>query len=181
MGNPHFLGRPRSTSHALLPALRQTGYPTRTMILDFVRLARESVDFPGAIRGSKAAVNDNVERLLPALESLVGILDENSLANLLTALWASYHIGEHGSVRLRRRMQQLEQARKNKTKAREFGLLHAAELRKKNPKWKLQRLVKETRSYVEEAMRAAGRKNYRLASSTVEKWLAQGRKRIIDQ
>jgi hypothetical protein len=41
MGNPHFLGRHKPTTHTVSPALRQSDYPTRRMLLEFIASLRD--------------------------------------------------------------------------------------------------------------------------------------------
>lgn len=116
MGNPHFLGRHKPTTHTVLPALRQSDYSTRGMLLEFIASLRDQAqkavesaeadeaanaakageggeaakapeEAKAAVEAARAALKD-VQSLLDATESLTAVLDEYRSFVLLVAYHA---------------------------------------------------------------------------------------------
>jgi hypothetical protein len=93
-GNPHFIGRLAPTTHNMLPALRQTAYPARQMILDFVDLALARAKARKRKEDVSAALKANAERLKSAIQTFAD-LGEDHQHELVAVMWAGFHVGKN--------------------------------------------------------------------------------------
>jgi hypothetical protein len=144
--NPHFLGRHRPTQHAQRPELRQTDYPARQMMMDFVGLVLERAKSRKSKKEVSARLKAEADRLKSAFEAFAD-LSADRQHELMTVVWAGYHIGKAYpglAGDLKERTERARSGKAGKADARrKEGLRHFYEVRKKHPKWSVQQIAKE--------------------------------------
>jgi hypothetical protein len=128
-GNQHFLGRYKSTQHNLLPALRQTAYPTpRDTVLDFVYLAREIANSPDAAEKIREKLKEGSAQLEAAANALLNTLDDIGQSRLATVMSVAFLIAEHSNPRRRRQVKASRLAREGKARLRQEEIEEAGKL-----------------------------------------------------